>query len=55
VRVLDALSIRVPRIVDDLARRAGMTPREVMGVLGSLEVNGLVAREPDGWRRRRSG
>jgi DNA processing protein len=55
VRVLDALSIRVPRIVDDLARRAGMTPREVMGVLGALEVNGLVAREPDGWRRRRSG
>lgn len=55
VRVLDALSIRAVRTVDDIARRAGMSAREVMGVLGSLEVNGLAARHPDGWRRRRSG
>lgn len=53
MRVLDALSLRSVRSVDDIARRAGMTAREVMGVLGSLEVNGLAARYPDGWRRRR--
>jgi DNA processing protein len=55
VRVLDSLSLRAGRTVDDIARRAGMTAREVMGVLGSLEVNGLASRSSDGWRRRRGG
>ncbi len=55
VRVLDALSVRAVRSVDDLVRRSGMTAQEVKGVLGSLEANGLAARHPDGWRRRREG
>lgn len=54
VRVIDALSSRSPRILADVARRAGMTVAEVMSVLGPLEVDGVAVRHPDGWLRRRS-
>ena len=54
VRVLDALSTRSPRLLADVARRAGMSVPEVMGVLGPLEVNGVALRRAEGWLRRRS-
>lgn len=56
VRVLDALSMRAPRDIDDLARRSGLGAREVMAVLGVLELDGIVRQRAAGWvRRRRSG
>ncbi|MEV1129338.1 DNA-processing protein DprA [Agromyces sp. NPDC049794] len=55
VRVSDALSTRAPRSIDELARRSGMSVREVMGVLGVLEVHGVAVRHDDGWLRRRKG
>lgn len=54
VRVLDALSTRSPRLIADVARRAGMSVPEVMGVLGPLELNGVALRHSEGWLRRRS-
>lgn len=54
VRVLDALSTRSPRLISDVARRAGMSVPEVMGVLGPLELSGVALRHSEGWLRRRS-
>jgi DNA processing protein len=54
VRVIDALSTRSPRVLADVARRAGMSVSEVMGVLGPLELSGVAARHAEGWLRRRS-
>ncbi|WP_157001329.1 DNA-processing protein DprA [Agromyces laixinhei] len=51
VRVLDALSSRSPRELADVARRCGMAPTAVMGVLGGLEAAALAARHPQGWLR----
>ncbi|MGW9629213.1 DNA-processing protein DprA [Agromyces sp. NPDC055520] len=51
VRVLDALSTRSPRELADVARRCGMAPSSVMGVLGGLEAAALVRRHPLGWLR----
>lgn len=53
LRVTDAMSTRSPRGIEEIARRAGMSVREVMGVLGPLELHGAVARQADGWVRRR--
>jgi len=36
---------------DDLARRAGIAPDEVRGLLAMLELDGRVRRGSDGWRR----
>ena len=55
IRVLDAMSTRTPRPLDDVARRAGLAVKEVMSVLGSLEAEGVVVRDARGWRRRRAG
>jgi DNA processing protein len=49
VRVLDALSLRSPRTVDDLARRAGLPPAHVMAALGALDATARATRRPDGW------
>jgi DNA processing protein len=49
VRVLDALSYRSPRTLDDVARRAGLPPNHVMAVLGALCADGRAARRSDGW------
>lgn len=54
VRVVDALSTRSPRELADVARRAGMSVSEVMGVLGPLELNGVAMRHAEGWLRRRA-
>ncbi|MFB6609364.1 DNA-processing protein DprA [Agromyces sp. NPDC056379] len=55
VRVLDALSTRSPRELADIARRCGMTPSAVMGVLGGLEAVGRAKRHPFGWLRAKRG
>ncbi|MFC5790163.1 DNA-protecting protein DprA [Agromyces tardus] len=54
LRVLDAMSTRSRREVDDIARRAGMPVTAVMGVLAVLESHGTVVFRGDGWLRRRS-
>lgn len=54
VRVIDALSTRSPRGIEDLARRSGMSVHEVMGVLGPLELHGVAVRHAEGWLRRRA-
>lgn len=51
LRVLDALSSRAPRSVDDLAMRTGMAPREVTASLALLELGGSVLERPRGWVR----
>lgn len=53
LRVLDALSTRAARGVDDLARRSGMAPGHVMATLAELEVEGHARRDAGGlWTRR---
>ncbi|WP_370639713.1 hypothetical protein [Allobranchiibius sp. GilTou73] len=37
--------------VDQLTRSAGLSVGDVLGGLGALEMRGLAARSPDGWRR----
>lgn len=39
----DALPLRRPVTVDDVARGAGLAPKEVMAALGTLEIRGLAA------------
>ncbi|WP_347756986.1 DNA-processing protein DprA [Agrococcus sp. ProA11] len=55
VRVLDALSTRASRSVDDLAARTGMAPRDVRASLALLELGGGVVEHPSGWRRASRG
>jgi len=54
-RVRDALSTRAWRYSDDVARRSGMSPTDVEGVLGLLALGGEVEQSLLGWRRRRAG
>ncbi len=53
VRLIDALSQRAPRSVDDLAMRSGMSIAEVQAELGSLEIEGGVAERDRGWIARK--
>ena len=50
-RVLDALSARSPRDIDDVARRAGLAIASVRAVFGALEVDGVIAQRERGWVR----
>jgi DNA processing protein len=50
-RVLDALSARSPRGVDDVARRTGLALATVRAVFGALEIEGRVAQRDRGWVR----
>ncbi|GAA1691666.1 hypothetical protein GCM10009808_05820 [Microbacterium sediminicola] len=50
-RVLDALSTRAPRSVEELARRSGMSISEVRSSLGLLALDGRALAEGSGWRR----
>jgi DNA processing protein len=50
-RVLDALPARRGTAVEDLARRAGLSEREVAGELGLLELAGTVRRVAGLWSR----
>lgn len=48
-RVLDALSRRSPRSIEDIARRAGMTIAAAGSVLGILQLDGGVSERGSGW------
>ncbi len=50
-RVRDALSTRAWRHTGEIARRAGMDPGDVEGLLGFFALNADVERGPQGWRR----
>ncbi|MHB1172195.1 MAG: DNA-processing protein DprA [Lacisediminihabitans sp.] len=49
IRVLDALSTRSARPVDDVAGRAGLSVSQVQAVLGLLELEGATAEREGGW------
>ena len=51
IRLLDAMSTRSAVTSAELARRSGLAPAEVSSVLGLLELDGVVERSGDGWRR----
>lgn len=51
-RVLDAMSFRTGRSVDDIARRSGHAPGDVESRLGLLRLTGEVEPVASGWRRR---
>ncbi len=51
-RVLDAMSFRAGRTVDDIARRSGHAPGDVEARLGLLRLVGEVEPVATGWRRR---
>ena len=48
--VLDALD-SVPRSLDQLVERAGLSPKELLATLTRLELEGVVRREVEGWCR----
>lgn len=51
-RVLDALSRRISRTVDEVAARCGVDAARTRSLLGLAELRGDVGRDPDGsWRR----
>ncbi|MFD6053188.1 DNA-processing protein DprA [Agromyces sp. NPDC060279] len=49
IRLLDAMSVRTPRSVAELAARAGLEPSRTLGALGTLDALGRVRRTTDGW------
>ncbi|MBB5632485.1 DNA processing protein [Cryobacterium mesophilum] len=51
VRVVDALSTRSARVVDDIAARAGLSVATVQGVLGAMQLDGGAAERGSGWVR----
>jgi DNA processing protein len=55
VRLLDALSTRVDRSTDEVSVASGLSTARTRGLLAEMEHEGLVARAPSGWRRRRRG
>ena len=54
VRLTDALSLRTPRSVDDLAARSGLSIVEVQAELGALDIDGDAVERDRGWVSRRS-
>ncbi len=53
-RIFDALSTRVGRQADDIARRSGLSVAEAQTHLGLAELEGRVVRDDDGgWRAMR--
>lgn len=51
LRVLDALSTRSGREVNDIAVRSGLSPVAVITVLGALELDGRIRSGEHGWMR----
>lgn len=51
-RTLDALSTRVPRAADEIARRSGQSVATVQALLGLLQLEGRAERSEAGWRAR---
>lgn len=50
-RILDALSSRSPRDVDELARRSGVEADRVNSLLGLLALDGRAVSDARGWRQ----
>jgi DNA processing protein len=50
-RLFDAISVRSPRHVADIAARAGLSLDAVRALLGALELEGEVAERERGWVR----
>lgn len=50
-RLLDALPTRSRASTQELARRSGLAPDKVTALLGLLEVESVVDRRDNGWRR----
>ncbi|WP_411701390.1 DNA-processing protein DprA [Conyzicola sp.] len=50
-RLFDAISVRSPRHVADIAARAGLSLDAVRSLLGALELEGEVAERERGWVR----
>jgi DNA processing protein len=50
-RLFDAISVRSPRPVADIAARAGLSLDAVRALLGALELDGEVAEREKGWVR----
>lgn len=50
-RILDAMSTRTRLPVEEIARRAGLSPDRVRAILGLLHLDGDVAVDGEGWRR----
>ena len=48
-RVLDALSSRTARGIDDLAARSGLSLGDVQAVLGELDLDGAAEERTGGW------
>jgi DNA processing protein len=48
-RLLDSMSARSPRAVDDIARRSGLGTDTVQSLLGTLELDGAVRHGERGW------
>ncbi|MCU1546911.1 MAG: dprA [Homoserinimonas sp.] len=53
LRVGDALSIRSPRNVPDIAARSGLSLANVQSVLGTMELEGRAVEAERGWVKRR--
>lgn len=51
IRLLDAMSTRTGVSPTELARRSGLEPGTVMSLLGLLDLDGIVERAGEGWRR----
>src|SRR5690554_5133185 len=49
VRVFDALSVRSPRTVNDVAARAGLSVQSVQAILGAAALEGAAALRERGW------
>lgn len=50
-RIHDALQVRRPRSVEEIAREALLSPAEVLDHLALLELEGWASRGDAGWRR----
>jgi DNA processing protein len=53
-RVVDAMSARSGRSIEDIAARAGMSVADAQSVLGRLELDAAVREAPRGWVRNAS-
>lgn len=49
VRILDALSARSARLVDDIAARSGLSIASVQSVLGAMQLEGTARERESGW------
>jgi DNA processing protein len=50
-RLLDALSTRAGRALDEVAKRAGLSISATASTLARLELDGVVHETERGWRR----